>query len=286
MSKLIKSTSDLPGWYSLEKYAGTSELDAAAWFEQIWVRRAIADAISTKNIDSNSQTQWTRVQQTPIIDSANNRGLRELTDANYDEDPIYALAVYPLTLFELWRMYESLRFDPNDDLWILEHGAAVGSADQSTPVRSGGQVPAYEAMTDLGKETWGNVIRVDLALPEKILVDQFRSFIRASKDREAGAEKEKTIKSFGLKKWAQFGLLPYCDLSIWALEKDKNITNRVMADAIFSQGDGGEEVVRKTTSKIADSWVFTRGSAESYLLIRQLASLAAMDCINNLEQEK
>jgi Family of unknown function (DUF6387) len=45
--------------------------------------------------------------------------------------------------------------------------------------------------------------------------------------------------------------LPYADLLIWAKENKVKIPNRVFADAIFPQGEGGEEVVRKTTRPLA-----------------------------------
>ena len=56
----------------------------------------------------------------------------------------------------------------------------------------------------------------------------------------------------------KFGLLPYLDLHIWKKETGIKIPNRVTADAIFLPGEGGEEVVRKTTHKIAQEVMSNR----------------------------
>jgi len=42
-------------------------------------------------------------------------------------------------------------------------------------------------------------------------------------------------------------VLPYCDLSIWANYENVTIPQRVMADAIFIDGEKGEESIRRVT---------------------------------------
>lgn len=50
--------------------------------------------------------------------------------------------------------------------------------------------------------------------------------------------------------WARYGLLPYLDLLIWAMETDTHIPDRVMSAAI-SQYDAGEANLRKTLVPLA-----------------------------------
>jgi len=96
-------------------------------------------------------------------------------------------------------------------------------------------------------------VRVNLLLPDKVLVEQFKTLLGSLRDtpQRTGigiANKQK----FDFHGWVRFGVIPYLDLQIWEKESGKKIPNRVMADAIFPPGEGGEEVVRKTTSKLAD----------------------------------
>jgi hypothetical protein len=103
----------------------------------------------------------------------------------------------------------------------------------------------YDQQT-LDKELPSGFMKVNLDLPENILIDQFMALLKKSKGKVKKVEK----LEFG--KWIKFGVLPYLDLKIWELESGKTIINRVMADAIFPLGEGGEEAVRKTTAKLAD----------------------------------
>ena len=50
--------------------------------------------------------------------------------------------------------------------------------------------------------------------------------------------------------WARYGLLPYLDLLIWAMETDTNIPDRVMSAAV-SKYDAGEANLRKTLVPLA-----------------------------------
>ena len=53
----------------------------------------------------------------------------------------------------------------------------------------------------------------------------------------------------------RFGVLPYLDLKFWELETGNKIPLRVIADAIYPIGEGGEETVRKTTVPLANSLI-------------------------------
>jgi len=65
--------------------------------------------------------------------------------------------------------------------------------------------------------------------------------------------KSKSFKQSDFNSWALYGVLPYLDLKIWERETNASIPNRVMADAIYLRGVGGEETVRKTTSTMVEN---------------------------------
>ena len=97
------------------------------------------------------------------------------------------------------------------------------------------------------------LLSVDLNFPERILMENFKKIIQRAKALRAKEQiDEWDYRQLDFKEWERIGLLPYLDLQIWAFREEKKITNRVMADAIFSHGEGGEEVVRKTTSKLGE----------------------------------
>jgi hypothetical protein len=97
-----------------------------------------------------------------------------------------------------------------------------------------------------------SLLTVNLALPDKILIEHFEKFLKECRAKNKSIlHKPKRRRESFYKDWIAFGVLPFIDLQIWAKEEGLTIPKRVIADAIFSAGDGGEEVVRKTTEPLA-----------------------------------
>lgn len=104
-----------------------------------------------------------------------------------------------------------------------------------------------------------------------MLIEQFKQLLPALRVSEENSQNaERVYRRPDSASWIYFGVLPYLDLKLWAQVEGVQIPNRVFADAIFPPGEGGEEVVRKTTSKIADQ-VLTA----TYL--QELAAIAALE---------
>lgn len=99
---------------------------------------------------------------------------------------------------------------------------------------------------------FSRLVSVNMLLPDSVLIEQFKQMLN---EQRVGTKGIAPVLSKQRKPefndWINFGVLPYLDLTIWATESGVSIPNRVMADAIFPVGEGGEEVVRKTTSKLA-----------------------------------
>lgn len=103
-------------------------------------------------------------------------------------------------------------------------------------------------------------IRINWTLPDTTLIEHFKQFLKLHRPAESWQDGDDefaySIKKFNRKPnfddWCRFGILPYLDLQLWALETDNHIPYRVMADAIYLPGEGGEENVRKTTAPLAD----------------------------------
>lgn len=106
-----------------------------------------------------------------------------------------------------------------------------------------------DSRNSIAPEICESNISVNLTLPNELLVEQFKVFLQSLRAKT----EVKDIKKFrrpDFQGWVRFGVLPFLDLMIWAFETKTKIPNRVMADAIFPTGEGGEEVVRKTTKPL------------------------------------
>jgi Family of unknown function (DUF6387) len=114
-----------------------------------------------------------------------------------------------------------------------------------------------------------SLMSVNLSLPDSLLIEQFEDSLATLRRMSAIDSPTRLVRpDFG--SWIKHGVLPYLDLSLWAFKMNVTISHRVMADAIFSAGFGSEEMVRKTTSIIADSMTST--SHRDFLNLKGQAS--------------
>ena len=115
------------------------------------------------------------------------------------------------------------------------------------------------------------ILTIDPDLPDEMLIKDFKNVLTRMRDPEGECHyPAKIFRRPDFAGWVSFGALPYIDLCTWAKIENVQIPNRVMADAIFEPGEGGEEVVRKTTEKLASDLM-----SEGHL--NQLASYAAYE---------
>jgi hypothetical protein len=288
MVKRIKHVSALPGWYSLDKYKKADNLDALGWYEQLSIRADILKLTDARRAQL-SQTEGpakqskgiikvlNSVRATPIIDLTGEGllcayfyggALQELKSRN----PRYTLGVRLTTVRSHYltegniekekRTYARNFFNQFDDDWLK-------------PLKYK-QKDWLDKPIDwfATKSGFDMNIQVNMLLPDDVLTSQFKQFL---KDRRGPLKQ--TRSSFIYKQkadfatWQRYGVLPYLDLRMWEREMDVKLPYRVIADAIFPIGDGGEEVVRKTTAKLAKS-LLTRKHLE------MLAAVAAQEITN------
>lgn len=267
MAKRIKRVDDLPEWFNLAKYAATESLDAAGWYEQLSVRRELCVLLGfysdgswpvadTREVIDRPETLiLEHIRATPIVDVCGDEMMRAYFYDNEIHElktrqPHHVLGVRLSSIGDLYmtehdierekRDYARKFFAQFDDPWEMPH---------KFPCPDWIDEPV-DAISNLSG--WNLNVRVNMQLPDKMLIEQFE---RLLKDRRAQLHDLGIPGRFSLKSdfsgWHKFRVLPYLDLKIWEHEAKASIPNRVMADAIFPAGEGGEEVVRKTTAKLA-----------------------------------
>ncbi len=99
--------------------------------------------------------------------------------------------------------------------------------------------------------------RVNWELPDTILIEHFKQFLKINRpanydDDQYKSFLKKCYRKPDFNEWQRLGILPFLDLTCWASESALVIPYRVMADAIYPPGEGGEETVRKTTAPLAE----------------------------------
>jgi hypothetical protein len=285
--RIIRNVNELPEWYDLGKYEAASSLDAASWYElvlQRWNHFYWFDfhgAEKYKRAYPNGENPFyaalLQLRENPLsllVDDTQIHliGGGQLDALKYDKDyfSTFSYAIKPLTIR---RMYQNenrlkrsvivrirkwadqlfgdfLNIEMTDE-YKAECKWALSFIDD----------PIFEAFEKQGEEqepygfdVWRSrdFVEIDLSVPDKILIQQFNDYLRHVRKKYPYIKKAPKFKYPEYQKWIDYGVLPYLDLKLWANEEGVSIPYRVMTDAIFSNGDKGEEMVRKTTTKIAD----------------------------------
>lgn len=280
----IKHINDLPDWYKLEKYEAAKSLDAAGWYEQLSIRNCLKSLLSYDLRDNLPISQQhlealEGLRSTPIIDVNNNFLIRVLCCGGElwelkTGDPKYSLGVHMTTVREHYHTENNIEIEKRT------YARNFFSQVWSEGVFDEPYVPLKYPCKDWIDEPIDGItntinytinVSVDLGLPDKVLIEQFKQMLESRRKPllKVGISIENKLRP-DFEGWAKFGVLPYLDLNTWAELEGLTIPNRVMADAIFPVGEGGEEVVRKTTEKIAKE-ILTKSH------LNKLAALAAQE---------
>ena len=284
MTTSIKHIKDLPYWFELKKYDKAGILDAAGWYEQLSIRNDLYNILIRKSLDGfiiskQDLKVLEELREDPIVDVNNSELMKvlfcggellELKTGN----PLYTLGVHMTSVREHYltenniqdekrtyaRNFFNQMFDGNLFKEPYEH--------LKYPCQDWIDQPIDNIRSSLDFNVH---INIDMGLPDNVLIAQFKQLLMGIRSslKEAGIYIDNKLRP-DFVGWAKFGILPYLDLNAWAEIEGVKIPNRVMADAIFPVGEGGEEVVRKTTQKIAYEIL-----TESHL--NKLAALAAQE---------
>jgi len=265
MAKAVRRATDLPIWFDLKKYSRAVSLDAAGWYEQLTVRKWLMDFMDCRDEYQKplltSELEMLDLTRTmPIVDATANPTMKVyfydgVMHEHRTGNPVYSFGVRLSTVRDFY-LIEG-RIEPEKRQYAHKFFAQFANSanwlDESFEFRFPCADWIDEPIDNISNAT-GNKsnVLVDFGLPDKVLIEQFKALLQGRRrqlsDSSQGlAPNRRAIFS----DWIAFGVLPFIDLKIWERETGAKIPNRVMADAIFPAGEGGEEVVRKTTSKIA-----------------------------------
>lgn len=273
--KRISDFRKLPMWYSLANYAPQQQLDLSGWLRQLAVR---ADMLRSIEHGFKVPAEYfASIRRGPILSEKDELfdqcdGITQLAGL-ISGGPWARPPIRQATLHDHMREEINLREALGNSMTMLDQlcapwGAAVNE-----------EAFAYWSLLDRAVDEWAQRallagIKVDLELPDELLVRAFREFL--PRLRETVAARSPLPGPTTLKvdpaAWVRFSVLPYIDLKLWSMEENLKIPYRVYADAIFELGFGGEEVVRKTTIKLATE-------ATSAGFIRKLAAAAANEAL-------
>jgi hypothetical protein len=280
MSKIkkIKAESELPEWYNQEKYKGFKNASPAIWYKAIAQRTAhlfFIQALTRPTYLSRKSLypNLLKLRKDPFFIPQDKDDLMILGGVNLwalEKKPSkfskFIFAITPITLRSLYQKERFLKDDLRlkmrkytDSLYDNPENSEIDNAVLCEKYIDEPLFDVLKTQGDFKKNRQHvpymrtrDVVDIDFSLPNKILIEQFEKYLIQTRENYPDIIRPSSHKRPSYIHWYNYGLIQYLDLKIWEHENNFEITNRIMADAIFINTDLDAETVRKTTRKIAN----------------------------------
>lgn len=270
----IDRVEDLPEWFDLEKYKPCETFGAAEWLHELGRRAELIrfhpdymgsfeeqgdvlhELISELWRASTEVNSWP-LRQSPV----------DLQGSAIAEPALMPVrAVLTMDLLMQTRRDEIAKMEGKCGDEKVNRWAAIG--DPRFPMREGVRVARVPIEIDDYTERTPPrpVIQVDLSATDSVLLNAFGVWLKEARARQPVASKRERQT---YKDWARYGLLPYLDLLIWAMETSSQIPHHVMAQAVGYRKGG--DSFRKTVPKLA---------VEMMRSLAELEALAAIEAVS------
>ena len=247
----------LPSWFRVDAYRTAANLDAFGWYVQTSVRQVcyfqLRDMREPHRIvpewDSPVQQALASLRKSPICDPACSPFKDPPLSFCREFKPSQVPVVRSMTLEDLRRLGDCAERKSLDEVSVAlaEKTAGDNSAFDRLFDREWG-----EALLDYEWFGQGYVpVMIDLKFPNRVLKRQFEKHLQKLRRGPTAKSSQARKKTPNLNDWAKIGLLPCMDLLLWAEEEALRMPDSLIARALGTSENVGEENVRKTVRPLA-----------------------------------
>jgi hypothetical protein len=234
--------SDLPKWFDIDKYKKASTLDSAGWQKQLSIRLDCFGLTEPPVQDGPSRPAdlapaggrfaqaLSAIRENPIVDVASSQLLQAfffqtvVTETTTTRRPPEHRLVKTMTVRQLRGLHASV--DPS--IWGIK--------------------PVPTVTTDKSEL---KAVIVNLVASDSVLKKGFAQWLKEVRAHEGSPKNVVRDHSANFRDWCDLGVLPYLDLTIWARQIQKTIPRPLFAKALFPDGKGDADTIKKRTEPIA-----------------------------------
>jgi hypothetical protein len=250
--------SDLPKFFDLKKYEACATFGAAEWHNNL-MHRTLRRGMAT---DHRAHYLEELRRGADYFLNAPIAPPRELRDGDGYSKNVFRSQVRDQTAFELLVGHSFVGGDDDrardyrDAFAIMDremHGETKYDQAAARAYETL-DVPAWKMLNDVGISTSGEVlVSVDLFASEEKLVDDFRSWLRVTRQALNVPSIQRRFARADFERWHQNRILAYLDLSFWADINGHKMTNQILGVALFPEeyNIGLADRVRKVVAPIA-----------------------------------
>lgn len=265
----IKSTKELPSWFSISKYSQLKKLDEEQVINQLRGRILILQDPNFSNLDIRNGRSGDLLQ-----DHLNWNDIKESGLINYNSSDIPTLP----------SSRKPLKYDRLPDGKSIEHITTLGAITHGKiskliyerylgdnffdfSLRSFDiEKKNIELKIDENNLLETNEIlspKVNLAIhlnyPDNLILEELSSLLSIYREKLNIQEPTSTFNKLKVSKIINYRLLPYIDLKLWEKSYNVSITYSVFAAALFPDGYRGQDFIRTSLQDL-----FTAVSAENF----------------------
>ncbi|MEH6365561.1 MAG: DUF6387 family protein [Pseudomonas marincola] len=238
----IDSVKDLPDWFDLVKYSGVESFSAKDWFRELSFRQQLLTSnpiYPSNNNRTATAEDWVFWRQLVSVQALRLRA----TPINRNDHASHFIVQGKGHLFTTYSdgLIDTRLTEDHGPVREISLKSLIDEAIERRKILG----DQFEATTD--SDSKRACLSIDLSASNASIKQAFDLWIkRAREDCPLDSQLKRPLHD----RWGRYGLLPYIDLLIWAMETDTHIPDRVMSAAISSY-NAGEENLRKTTSPLA-----------------------------------
>lgn len=238
----ISFIKELPEWFNLDNYHGITQLDLEGWINQLYFRQTLQEFLQ-------------RFVLTGIIKDCFISGILHKPSAQI---------LNPISLRDSVILIEALKACQNIPSETWQSPSFFQLTTEKADIQKPQSLlewfhdqnklrPEEECLASKSNYTiLQKYISVDLSASDAVLAAAFKKWLKERRILAPRHPKRVFSKSM-LRRWAVNQVLPYIDLSYWAMLNEVQIPHWLMGEALFpgrQQGDKADRV-RKTTESTA-----------------------------------
>jgi len=252
MQEVVKSVKEIPDWFTLKEYDFTSSLNAVGWYEQLYPRYIHHYVASKSNYDERKLSEKVKRELAFLFTIFTNSGkLPKEVVAKYTDIPLERppeaepYAIRSISVRSVHYLY--LDFNKSIPDKFIEH---LNKETMSPEEKALSETPFAIWQANAGyPDSYQQVpIDVDLSATDEQLKLDFEKWLINFRKLSGKIAASKNFSDSKFKRWHELRLLPFLDLSYWAMLYNKSIRQSVYGAILFP-----DEFDKDTTYKIRTS---------------------------------
>jgi hypothetical protein len=281
MKKQIQSVKDLPDWFTPEKYRGSKDFNAAHWLDELRHRRQLLEgnpkfpksgagemeAWRLRIAEAAETLRASPIRRTGPGTAFIIRGRKQpelVTHGAFSSTGPGKAPIRSVTIHDL--LSQSMR-DKRliDDPVVAGRWDALGAKPGESFTLS---AESAQSMVSLGQNC--PLLMVDLSAGDTVLKEYFLDWLASARRASGFSGTRKNSPDYTA--WFGYGVLPYIDITIWAMQFETSVTAQVFADflaELTGDYDHGVDAVRGTTKVWAKRLMLDLSALEAQAMIER-----------------